>query len=587
MADIAQLAIKVDSTGVNRATSDLNRMDSASMKAAKAANNLTVAGKNNSFQMRQTAMQLSQVASQGAVTGNYLQALAIQLPDLALAFGPVAIIAGALAGSLAGPMIDALSGTSRSIDDLKDSVNSLNGVFDEASDGTFRFSEELVRLAKVSEEAARLQITVDISEARKNINEVRAAMAEVIGGEFLSGFGSADIAESGMFSDTVAQLIASVARNTGLAREEIYELARAFDETKNSADPENYSNLASIIDDLKNKYGESNESVNELASGMSGLIVTGTDAAIALERLTEAGSNFDELMTRSELGTQNLSAIGGAVAEQMRMIEDAIKNTDAAFREFAEDDNLFKAAQSKIQSMMSQDLMATLSPEQRAAQVLGETMREYQSLLDQKLISDEQYLAAKELAEERYYARIKELRDADQQAQIGFNQETVSAFGSMIGNLTQIAAMGGEEQFDTWKRLAQAQAGVSAAMAVLSVLGDPSVPAPLKPFVIGTFGALAAAQIAQIENTEYRAREYGGQVSAGTSYLVGERGPEVITMGGDGMVTPNSKLGGDSNTYVFNVSTGVQSTVRAEMMSLMPTIVKTAQQVSAAQARKR
>ena len=46
----------------------------------------------------------------------------------------------------------------------------------------------------------------------------------------------------------------------------------------------------------------------------------------------------------------------------------------------------------------------------------------------------------------------------------------------------------------------------------------------------------------------------GGPVSAGESYLVGERGPEVLTMGHHGgVVTPNhqlSEVGGDTHVYV-------------------------------------
>lgn len=52
----------------------------------------------------------------------------------------------------------------------------------------------------------------------------------------------------------------------------------------------------------------------------------------------------------------------------------------------------------------------------------------------------------------------------------------------------------------------------------------------------------------------------GGPVSAGTSYLVGERGPEVVTMGGHGYVTPNNKLGGGQTinySPVYNITSGV------------------------------
>ena len=47
-------------------------------------------------------------------------------------------------------------------------------------------------------------------------------------------------------------------------------------------------------------------------------------------------------------------------------------------------------------------------------------------------------------------------------------------------------------------------------------------------------------------------RAVGGPVSAGGTYLVGERGPEIVTMGAGGYVTPNNRLGGA--TYNISVN---------------------------------
>ena len=44
----------------------------------------------------------------------------------------------------------------------------------------------------------------------------------------------------------------------------------------------------------------------------------------------------------------------------------------------------------------------------------------------------------------------------------------------------------------------------------------------------------------------------GGAVSAGGTYLVGERGPELLTMGGSGTVTPIG--GGGGNTINITVT---------------------------------
>ena len=72
--------------------------------------------------MRMTTMQLSQVAQQGAATGQWMQAFAIQLPDLALGFGPVGIAAGAVAGALL-MLAPAFLGAGRDAEIMKDKLS--------------------------------------------------------------------------------------------------------------------------------------------------------------------------------------------------------------------------------------------------------------------------------------------------------------------------------------------------------------------------------------------------------------------------------------------------------------------------------
>ncbi|MBB95580.1 MAG: hypothetical protein CML68_13445 [Rhodobacteraceae bacterium] len=69
------------------------------------------AGRAASGGMRQASLQLSQIAQQGAATGNYMQALAIQLPDLALGLGTVGVLAGALAGTFLSMAFNAKEAT--------------------------------------------------------------------------------------------------------------------------------------------------------------------------------------------------------------------------------------------------------------------------------------------------------------------------------------------------------------------------------------------------------------------------------------------------------------------------------------------
>lgn len=65
-------------------------------------------------------------------------------------------------------------------------------------------------------------------------------------------------------------------------------------------------------------------------------------------------------------------------------------------------------------------------------------------------------------------------------------------------------------------------------------------------------------------------RAGGGPVLAGQSYVVGERGREILTMGGDGFVTPNSQVGtpgggGDVHVTVMIGNTELRDIVTSEI----------------------
>jgi hypothetical protein len=81
--------------------------------------------------------------------------------------------------------------------------------------------------------------------------------------------------------------------------------------------------------------------------------------------------------------------------------------------------------------------------------------------------------------------------------------------------------------------------------------------------------ALGAAAFATVMATGLQAatqsmsgRALGGQVRSGESYVVGERGPEVLTMGSSGSITPNEALksgGGQMVSKTANVSFTIQA----------------------------
>jgi hypothetical protein len=68
-------------------------------------------------------------------------------------------------------------------------------------------------------------------------------------------------------------------------------------------------------------------------------------------------------------------------------------------------------------------------------------------------------------------------------------------------------------------------------------------------------------------------RAAGGPVTGGKTYLVGEQGPELFSPSVSGSITSNGDMGGGGSVVIeqhFHISTGVQETVRAEIMGMMP-----------------
>jgi tape measure domain-containing protein len=65
----------------------------------------------------------------------------------------------------------------------------------------------------------------------------------------------------------------------------------------------------------------------------------------------------------------------------------------------------------------------------------------------------------------------------------------------------------------------------------------------MKAAVSGVFNYLSSA-VGSLFSPVDGARAAGGPVYGGSSYLVGERGPEIFTPGATGMITPNNALGG-------------------------------------------
>ena len=173
MAELAALNIKItgDSGDLQAAIAAANG-DLAKLVAGAQAAGLKVskipfkpaqdgAGKfSNSI--RGVTQQLSQVGQQTMATGNFLQALAIQLPDIGLAFGTIGTAAGLLAGIALPMLAAAFTSTAEDADKLSAAAEYQKGVLDNLTQATYA-----LRL-----ERQMLQSGAILTEEQEAMNEI-------------------------------------------------------------------------------------------------------------------------------------------------------------------------------------------------------------------------------------------------------------------------------------------------------------------------------------------------------------------------------------------------------------------------------
>lgn len=180
MATLAELGIKVDTSSVTTATGNLNKLSVAANSAEIKANKSSEAMGQFGRKAGQAGMQVQQLVGQIQGGQNVFGAVSAQATDLGFVLGfPLLGAVVGIAAAFSGPLFSALMGTSEGIDDLKADLDELTDNFDTAADGSYRLSEELARLAMISEETARLKVAIETESARKNIENLRSAMLDV------------------------------------------------------------------------------------------------------------------------------------------------------------------------------------------------------------------------------------------------------------------------------------------------------------------------------------------------------------------------------------------------------------------------
>lgn len=272
------------------------------------------------------------------------------------------------------------------------------------------------------------------------------------------------------------------------------------------------------------------------------------DVSTSLEdqraQLTMTADGYEQYALRKKLAAAGASeAVINANLAELKSLQ-ALRAETALMEQVDADTQTQKLKVQTDYEQTGQQITSDLeTPAQKAERELAERLeviRLYNGLETQEQAAQTAIGLEAHKAYSKQMAEIdKDIADKKQQT----NMQTLGHVGDFFGNMAEIAKAGGKKQFAIYKIAASAQAGISAAMAIMSVLADQTVPFWLKPAAVGTMAALAGVQIAQINSQSYGGGKlYGGSVQSGTMYPVNENGaPELFQSGNKQYLMPNSK----------------------------------------------
>lgn len=480
MTELSALNIKItgDATdlkaAVGSATSELGKITTAADRAnagsarlAAGLGNVGAASGNSANMMRGVAQQLSQVGQQTMATGNFVQALAIQLPDLGLAFGAAGAAAGLLAGIALPMLMSAFGGTS-------EKAAALAAATKELADATaaFQLQAAAITLGVDQEEVLVMQQINDLVMQR---TQVEAKMQDAARYQLASLTGQKKAID--------AQINAA----QSLLNE--YRAARSELETMKSRADNITSGMRSMV---KNTIEARDAIVELVANAPSGGWLSGaiSDAGTLAAKLWDAAAAQASLKVTGSAQVGNapppkLGYSGGAGVGTINM------PTGGGGGGGGGANPIIGELETLQNSLMTQEQLQIESYTRQQ-----ETLR---AALDQRLITQTEYAAMMESAQQQHSDKMSAI-------DVYRYGDGLQKAGAFFGAMADAMSQGNEKMLKLGRAFGAAEALINAWRAYAQVLATPGIN-PLAKFA-------AAAKVLAAGMGAVNAIKGGGKTSA-------------------------------------------------------------------------
>ena len=459
--------------GINKLDSGLKNTGETAVKAGR-----NLSGLNNA--MRQGGYQIQDFIVQVQGGQSALVALSQQGGQLLGVFGAGGAVAGALltiGTVIVGSLIAGMDNAAVSTKALTAAQQRLADIFQVSSNGVVVLSDKFAKLAEVSENAARAQLTMALIDANNIIKEsvqgvnelgdalgtwkapLSAAISQMdaikargmdvnqalkeLGGTYEGNF---------VGLNQLNQVVGEVSKAFGISADDAVKLVQALADVRQNANPETIAALRDVTVDLSQKYGYSNKALSEFTGKVGEYSIKSDQAAestrLATDMLNghkvaseEDAMATDENTNKLKSYIQSIQDEGATIALSARQkaiyragtlgaTRADLEAIDAAYDSI----EAFKKQQEE-QEKKEQDAKSAASKAESAAKTAASQQESIAQKLEQ--LRQKSMLAAESTAE---LSREQQILTAQQSLGKGASQEQINLAGQYAAQAYDVAA---------------------------------------------------------------------------------------------------------------------------------------------------
>lgn len=518
MADIpVQVKITADTdgaiAGIKKVDAAVGAFDKKVKPATKGVNGLAAAfdrygisARSSAMNLRMLPQQFSQIAQQASVTGNVMQAVAVQAFDIGAAFGGVGVAIGALAGFAIPALTAAFSGATEEGKEFREMLEGIGDARTSLEKQLFAIqrsvaSQELVTAQFEKQKLIQerqlliLKAAEETGRARAKINDQIEAMNEKI-----LTVGMEELRVRKLLRDIQEEQVRNAIILRGVYEPMTQKQREMADLSQSAADW--FADIASNTERLRDDLGDAAYEALRL-SGADMTSPISEAAKVAAQLAVSLGIAYDKAAALQSLGADPGSGkVYGGRGSAVPTSEDiAFARSGGVF--FPSDTRGGVGGGGRGSGGRIDALIQELQTEQEILDKWrADGLEKLASANEAELEALGGHNEAKLRLEQEYQERLAKLRQTEQDMTLG-------SYETLFGNLAKTFSTGSNSLLKISKAFSVAQGLINSYRAFTEVLADPSLIG--RPFLRTALAASTlSAGLAQVANIKSVSTSGGG-----------------------------------------------------------------------------